>query len=207
MPLLLLLALLDAPIPLAPGTWWVYREAYTQNLQGLDSTEEEETRFSVGGAPGRPFVNQSGGFDPASGPTSQGDGWLVISPWTGEDRLPQPLEVGRSGPPGAAGTPGWTVEAEEEVEVPAGRFRTLRCTLRTPSSVSTLWIAPGVGVVKESHGAPRRRPEIERVLLRWSGGARGATEPVAAEPPGATPSPGGERDTGSPAAPAPTPQK
>jgi hypothetical protein len=34
--------------------------------------------------------------------------------------------------------------------------------------VSLLWIAPGVGVVKESSGAPGQRPEIERVLLRAS---------------------------------------
>ena len=51
--------------------------------------------------------------------------------------------------------------------MPAGVFRTLRCAIRTPSHVSLLWIAPGVGVVKERHGAPRRRPEIERVLLRF----------------------------------------
>lgn len=202
---LVLLALLQAPIPLAPGTWWVYREAYTQNLQGLDATEEEETRFSVGGAPGRRFVNQSGGFDPVQGPASQGDGWLVVTPWTGEDRLPLPLEVGRRGPPGEAGTPGWSVEAEEEVEVPAGRFRALRCTLRSPSSVSTLWIAPGVGVVKESHGAPRRRPEIERVLLRWSGGVGGASGPAGASPGPAASAPG-DRAAGSLAQPGPTPE-
>jgi hypothetical protein len=64
--------------------------------------------------------------------------------------------------------PGWLVEALEEVEVPAGRFQAFRCALRTWRSESVLWIAPGVGVVKETIGAPGQRPELERVLLRAS---------------------------------------
>jgi hypothetical protein len=54
------------------------------------------------------------------------------------------------------------------VAVPAGVFIALRCALRTWRSESVLWIAPGVGVVKESMGTPGQRPEIERVLLRAS---------------------------------------
>jgi hypothetical protein len=60
----------------------------------------------------------------------------------------------------------WKVEAEEEVSVPAGTFRALRCALRTPTTVAILWIATGVGVVKEQQGTPKARPQIERVLLR-----------------------------------------
>jgi hypothetical protein len=62
------------------------------------------------------------------------------------------------------------MEAEETMEVPAGIFRSLRCALRGPGSESVLWIAPGVGVVRETQGSGRsgRRPEIERVLLKWA---------------------------------------
>jgi hypothetical protein len=61
------------------------------------------------------------------------------------------------------------VDAEEEVVVPAGLFRALRCVLRGPGSESVLWVVPGVGVVRETQGSgrPGRRPEIERVLLKW----------------------------------------
>src|SRR5262249_47739862 len=46
LPLLLLLLLAAAPIPLQPGTWWEYRESYTEHLAGgLDSTSDDTTRF------------------------------------------------------------------------------------------------------------------------------------------------------------------
>jgi hypothetical protein len=112
-------------------------------------------------------VWQSGGADPVSGPVEQGAGWLRVLPWTGEDALPLPLEVGAAGPGSTADHQGWQVEAEEEIAVPAGVFRAFRCAIRTWTHESVLWITPGVGVVKETHGAPRLRPEIERVLLRW----------------------------------------
>jgi hypothetical protein len=101
----------------------------------------------------------------------RGDGWIRLAPWTGEDVLPLPLSVGRRGPAAPGAPPGWAVEAEEEVHVPAGTFRARRCAVRTRQVESLLWIAPGVGVVRETHGVPGQRPEIERVLLRWSGRA------------------------------------
>jgi hypothetical protein len=168
---LLLLALLECPapecpIPLEPGTWWLYREAYTEHLGSLDSTSEDTTRFEVRGREGRLFLNQTGGADPSPGAIEEGDGWIRLGPWTGEEALPLPLAPGRSGPP-AEGGGGWTVEAEEAIAVPAGTFHALRCALRTRRTVSILWIAPGVGVVRETHGTPGQRPEIERVLIRW----------------------------------------
>jgi hypothetical protein len=97
-----------------------------------------------------------------------GEGWIRLTPWTGEDALPLPLEVGRTGPR-AEGSAAWRVEAEEDLTVPAGTFRAFRCALRAPGTASLLWIAPGVGVIKETQGdRPGRRPEIERVLLRWA---------------------------------------
>lgn len=164
----LLLVLLDSPVPLEPGTWWEYAEYYTEHIGALDSTSEDTTRFEVRGTRRRLFLNQTGGADPSPGPVEQGDGWIRLGPWTGEEALPLPLEPGRSGPP-AEGGGAWTVEAEEEVTVPAGTFRALRCAVRTRGSESVLWIAPGVGVVRERQGVPARRPEIERVLRRWSG--------------------------------------
>lgn len=166
--LLLLLVLADVPFPLDPGTWWEYQEAYSVPSGELDLITEEVTRFSISGSASQPFVRQTGGADPASAPVERGLDFVRLGPWTGEDPLPLPLEVGRAGPAPEGAEP-WRVEAEEEVTVPAGTFRTLRCALRTRTSAAVLWIAPGTGVVKETQGVPGRRPEIERVLLRWSG--------------------------------------
>jgi acetylornithine deacetylase/succinyl-diaminopimelate desuccinylase-like protein len=160
------------PIPLTPGTWWEYRESYTERIGAIDSSEEDTTRFQVTGSSSRPFVFQSGGADPAAGPVERGDGWIRLGPWTGEDALPLPLSIGRRGPAAPGAPQGWEVEAEEEVQVPAGTFRARRCAVRTRQVESVLWIAPGVGVVRETQGAPGQRPEIERVLLRWSAGRR-----------------------------------
>ena len=169
---LLLVALLEPPIPLEPGTFWEYRESYTERIGSLDSTSDEVTRFEVRGTPARPFIHQSGGADPAPGPVERGEEWIRLSPWTGEDALPLPLEVGRSGAAVEGGLRGWTVEAEEDVTVPAGTFHAFRCALRSRRNESFLWITPGVGVVRETQGEPGRRPEIERVLLRWGAPGR-----------------------------------
>lgn len=155
-----------AVFPLAAGTFWIYRETYTEHLGELDSSQEARTRFEVRGSRARPFVLQTGGFDPAPGPVEHGDGWLRLAPWTGEDALPWPPDVGREAP-GPDGAPGWRVEAEEDVSVPAGTFTARRCALRTSSSEAVLWIVAGVGVVRETQGEPGRRPEIERVLVQW----------------------------------------
>ena len=175
--LILLLAAVPAgfPVPLAPGTWWNYRESWTERLGGIDSITDLETRFVVTGSIEAPFLYQSGGDDPVAAPVEIGDDWIRLGPWTGEDPLPLPLEVGRSGPP-SGGQTGWRVEAEEDVVVPAGRYRALRCAFRTRRLESVLWIAPGVGVIRETHGPPGRRPDLERVLLAWSGGAEAASE-------------------------------
>ena len=151
---------------LQPGAWWEFRESYSVHVEGIDSITDELTRFEVRGTVEQPFVHQSGGADPASGPVEAGEGWIRLGPWTGEDALPLPLAVGRTAPPSEGG-PGFTVEAEEEVTVPAGTVRALRCALRTRRSESVLWIVPGVGIARETQGAPGMRPEIERVLLKW----------------------------------------
>jgi hypothetical protein len=166
--LLLLLALSDVPFPVDPGTWWEYREAYSVPSRELDLITDDVTRFTITGSAARPFVHQTGGADPASAPIETGAGFVRLGPWTGEEPLPLPLEVGRSGP-STDGVEPWRVEAEEEITVPAGTFRAMRCAVRTRTSAAVLWIAPGTGVVKETQGVPGRRPEIERVLLRWSG--------------------------------------
>lgn len=173
--LALAFVLLAVPIPLDAGTWWEYRESYTEHLGALDSTTDDTTRFEVRASRTGRFLHQEGGADPSSGPIEVGEDWIRLGAWTGEDPLPLPLEPGRSGPPSEGGR-GWTIEAEEEVTVPAGTFRALRCALRTRRSESVLWIAPSVGVVRETQGVPGRRPEIERVLLRWGG-------PAAPKPP------------------------
>ena len=170
--LLLAQAAALAPFPLEPGRFWEYRESYTEELNGVSSTTDETTRFEIRGRPGRLVLEQTGGADPSSGPIEAGDGWLRLGAWTGEEPLPLPLEVGHAGPraEGEGGGPGWKVEAEEEVTVPAGTFTAFRCAVRTWRSVGVLWIAPGVGVVREIQGTPGARPEIERVLLRRGGG-------------------------------------
>jgi hypothetical protein len=169
LPVLLLPASLSlSPVPLARGAFWEYRESYTEARGEIDSTTDALTRFEVRGTPERPFIVQTGGADPSSGPVEAGEGWIRLTPWTGEDALPLPLELGRAGP-GTEGGASWKVEAEEELTVPAGTFSTFRCALRAAGTASLLWIAPGVGVVRETQGErPGRRPEIERVLLRWA---------------------------------------
>jgi hypothetical protein len=164
--LALLLLAADFAIPLKPGAFWEYRESYAERMGEIDSISDETTRFEVRGTPGHLVIRQTGGADPASGPVEEGEGWIRLTPWTGEEALPVPLEVGRSGPPSEAGVAVWKVEAEEDITVPAGTFRALRCALRTPTTVGILWIALGVGVVKEQQGTPKVRPQIERVLLR-----------------------------------------
>jgi len=167
--LLLFLSGFDSsPVPLAHGTVWEYRELYTEARGEVDSTTEDVTRFEVRGSALRPFLMQTGGVDPSPGPVETGEGWIRLTPWTGEDALPIPLEVGQEGPRAPGGAP-WIVEAQEEVTVPAGTFQAMRCVLRGPGALSTLWIAPGVGVIRETHGTrvPGRRPEIERLLLKW----------------------------------------
>jgi hypothetical protein len=167
---LVLLAALAAepPFPLESGAFWVYREAYAEKRGAIDAITEEETRFAVRRSPGRVLVAQTGGADPAGAvPVELGPDFVRLGPWTGEEPLPLPLEVGRSGPVEDERAP-WVVEAREKVEVPAGSFDAFRCALRTWRSESLLWIAPGIGVVKETIGAPGQRPEIERVLLRAS---------------------------------------
>jgi hypothetical protein len=166
--LLLSAALEGAPFPLEAGAFWVYREAYAERRGSIHAITEEETRFEVRRTARQLFVVQTGGADPAGAvPVELGPDFVRLGPWTGEEPLPLPLEPGRSGP-AEADRPGWVVEATEEVTVPAGLFTALRCALRTWRSESLLWIAPGVGVVKESIGVPGERPEIERVLLRAS---------------------------------------
>lgn len=160
-----LLVLLDGPIPLEPGTWWEYRESNTESLHGVYSTSDEVTRFDVRARRSGPYLEETGGADPFSGPVERGPDWIRLGAFTGEEPLPLPLEVGHAGPPSEGG-PGWSVEAEEEVTVPAGTFKTLRCAIRTWRTLSILWIAPGVGVVRQLEGAPDSPPELERVLLR-----------------------------------------
>jgi hypothetical protein len=164
--LLFLAASTVTAVPLQFGNWWEYRESYSEHLGEVDAITDATTRFAVTGGPRRWFIDQRGGADPSPGPVESGDGWIRLAPWTGEDALPLPLEVGRTGPLSEGGQ-GWTVEAEEDVEVPAGTFRALRCALRSHANESVLWIAAGVGVVRETQGKPRLRPEIDRVLVRF----------------------------------------
>jgi hypothetical protein len=160
----------DSPIPLAPGNFWEYLESYAEQHAGVSAIEEATTRFEMRRGRRGFYVVQKGGADPTSGPVERGLGWIRLLPWTGEDALPLPLVAGRVGPGSSADHAGWKVEEEEELTVPAGTFKTLRCAIRTWTQVSLLWIAPGVGVVKETQGVPGRTPEIERVLLRWRRG-------------------------------------
>jgi hypothetical protein len=185
----LFLALLAGPLPLEPGTWWEYRESYTESLNGVYSTSEEVARFEIRARRRGPYLEQTGGADPTSGPIERGDQWIRMGAFTGEEPLPLPLEVGREGP--SEGGAGWKVEEEEEVTVPAGAYRALRCAIRTWRSVSILWIAPGVGVVRQIEGAPDAPPEMERVLLRH-GAAPGS--------PGSAPGLGGQRGKQGPEA-------
>ena len=159
-------------IPLEPGTWWEYQELAREKVGALWSASEDTATFSVRGRPGSLFLGQRGGSDPSVAPIEVTERSLRLGVWTGEEALPLPLEVGAEGPAPAEGLSGWQVEAEEEVEVPAGNFATFRCAVRTPRTESVLWIAPGVGIVRETYGTPGDPPLIERELVRWSGSSK-----------------------------------
>jgi hypothetical protein len=181
---LFLLNPLPADWPFVPGTSWEYRELSREKVGPIWSASETETRFTARGSERRPFLHQEGGVDPSSGPIERGAGWVRLLPWTGEEALPWPLEVGATGPAADDGTPGWRVEGEETVSVPAGDYRAFRCALRTSASWSILWIAPDIGIVREEHGVPGDPAELERVLLRRqvpSGAPSGPSPPKADE--------------------------
>lgn len=169
--LLALAQAVPSPIPLGHGANWEYRESYAEQHAGIAAIEDATTRFRMHRTKsGSYYVTQKGGADPSSGPVERGPDWIKLLPWTGEDALPLPLREGAVGPGSSPDHAGWKVEAEEEVSVPAGTFRAWRCAIRGWTNESILWIAPGVGIVKETQGTPRRQPEIERVLLRWQPG-------------------------------------
>ena len=164
--LLLLAAGLLGPIPLEPGTFWEYRESSTENLLGVYATEDAVLKIEVRAGTAGLVLAQTGGFEaPFLVPVERGRDWIRLGTFTGEEPLPLPLELGRRGPDSEGG-PGWSVEAEEEVVVPAGAFRALRCALRTWRCVSLLWIAEGTGVVRQTEATAGSPPFLERVLLR-----------------------------------------
>jgi hypothetical protein len=166
----LLLGTPSAATPFTAGAWWEYRELARERAGTIWSATESTTRFEVRRTRDGLFLHQSGGADPAPGPIERGEGWLRLTPWTGEEALPDPLTTGAAGPPAEDGLEPWRVEGEELVSVPAGDFRAFRCALRTSSLESVLWVVPDVGVVQEMHGVAGQPPELQRVLLRWSGG-------------------------------------
>jgi hypothetical protein len=96
-----------------------------------------------------------------------GEGFLRFGILTGDEALPLPLRVET---PPVADPSRFTVEGEEVLEVPSGIYLTLRCAVRTARFVSILWIAEGVGVVRQVEGRPGAHPDLERVLLRWGDG-------------------------------------
>jgi hypothetical protein len=166
---LVLLLQVQVPLPLEVGTWWEYREISREKSGPLWVASETVTHFVVRSLDGRPFLHQEGGFDPSPGPIERGDDWIRLAPWTGEEPLPLPLAVGAVGPGLEAELQGWRVETQETISVPAGEFTVFRCALRSPEEDAVLWIAPDVGVIRETQGVPGQPPDTERLLLRWSG--------------------------------------
>jgi hypothetical protein len=172
-----LTGLLSPATPFVPGAWWEYRELAREKTGTLWSATESTTRFEVRRTRTGLFLHQTGGADPAPGPIETGDGWLRLTPWTGEEALPDPLTTGATGPRSGDALEPWRVEGQETVSVPAGDFRAFRCALRTRTLESVLWIVPEVGIVQEMQGVPGQPPEIERALVRWSGGPSGTGPP------------------------------
>jgi hypothetical protein len=165
--LLVLLLSAEPPFSLEPGTWWEYRESYTEHVGAIDSTTEDTTRLEVRGREGHLVLRQEGGPDPATVPIELGENSLRFGILTGDQVLVLPLKADPPPPP----DPGqFSVEGEEVVTVPSGVYLAVRLALRTPRFVSLLWVAEGVGVVRQVEGRPGAHPDLERVLLRWGDG-------------------------------------
>ncbi|HEX7901620.1 MAG TPA: hypothetical protein VF950_27930 [Planctomycetota bacterium] len=129
----LLLAVQDPHYPLAEGHAWTYL-----------------------GSDGKEYVRKVAAFDPATkqyriedplmkeGFSIDGDGlkhrgktlWIQLPPKKGAA-----WEDAKEKVSGA-------VEGEEEIEVPAGKFKTFRVKVTTPAFALTLWLAKDVGEAK-----------------------------------------------------------
>ena len=144
-----------------------------QMKEGINTTETTETvtkveqkdgvyRVSLGReVGGRPAgtaqifeVSAKGVFRLTSGGVETKTPYMVLKlgvkegeSWTSELDIP-----GRGGLDGTTGKTKHTLGQEEEIEVPAGKYKALRVESESDNngttSKSTIWIAPGVGIVK-----------------------------------------------------------
>lgn len=184
-------------LPLREGNVWIYRavlendgkaaelEALTRvaGRRKVGDTECFVLEIRVGGSVAREFLAPGASGVLVYGESREGMEIFHDPPLR---RLRYPLAAGivwEDRPRGEAGEVRIrsTVQEEEEVEVPAGRYRTVpvRAEAETPAGKmdSRTWYAPGVGVVRQwvRHSRPGRLLELRIDLKAFEGaGPRGS---------------------------------
>jgi hypothetical protein len=154
MPLLALLLTQDPHYPLAEGHAWTYL--------GSDGKEYVRKVASYDGGTKLyriedPLMNEGFSVD-GEGLKHRGKTlWIKLPPKKGEA-----WEDAKEKVKGA-------VEDEEEVEVPAGKFKTWRVKVGTPAFELTLWLAKGVGEVKRSIKLGERTMTLSLKAFRAGG--------------------------------------
>lgn len=182
--------LMTAPVPRAeeffptrPGTRWVYKGDGTAEVVTSAERDGGYTVLRIGRerdgkvTPYRQLSVSAGGLFAGVGGRKETLEQLLRLParagdtWSGTDRLDGRL------------TRRYTVAGEEDVTVPAGKYRAVRVDVEAVRgggvmSRSSSWYAPGVGLVRVvsknvAAVAPR---EVERVLETFTPGRKGEAD-------------------------------
>jgi hypothetical protein len=146
------------PFPLTVGDTREYEwragdkgeEAYTDVVTRVDGQKDASTRVTVRrsypkGTPSSTVIGVSAG-----GLTRVADGDLQLA--KPQVLLKLPAEVGTEWEEGETK---YEVTAVEEVAVGAGKYKAAKVEMSTKGGKTTLWFAPGVGLVRMTSGGER----------------------------------------------------
>ncbi len=133
--IILLLALSqEAWYPLAEGHTWTYQaEDKTEYVRRVASYDAEKKVYRIE----EPFMKEPFSID-SGGVKWRDTLWVKF-----------PLKKGETWETEKDKVKG-VVEDEEEIEVPAGKYKTFRVKLTTPAFEITMWLAKDVGEVKRT---------------------------------------------------------
>jgi hypothetical protein len=167
----LLAASLAAPVPKEKPVLYLPTAVGTKLV--YETTRDEKVICEVTEVVASAEAKGDGIVVTVEGEDSPGGGWTQVFVVTAKgvsfrldaDAEPEPVfkvglkagdtwKVEHAGPRKGLGTSTFTAGKEEEVEVPAGKFKAIPVTRELPldgraGSKTTTWYAPGVGVVKK----------------------------------------------------------